>query len=68
MEDILSVGGRLYLDERPVTPQEIGKAPHALPDIAVIRIYRDGDHYDVKNLPTLVEGDVLVYLGASTAG
>ena len=62
MEDILSVGGSLHLDERPAAADEVGKSPRELPGLAVIRVYRGERHYDVKDLPALAEGDVLVYL------
>jgi len=65
MEDILSVGGSLKMDERPVRPEEVGAAPAALPGVVVVRVYRGGRHFDVADLPTLTQDDVLVFLAST---
>jgi voltage-gated potassium channel len=61
MEDLLSVGGALRLDERTVRAEELGKHPHDLPGISVLRVYRGKERFDCGNFPKLEQGDVLVY-------
>jgi len=65
MQDILSVGGALQLDERPVAPHEAGKHPTELKHMAVVRVYRDGRHHNVAQLPILQAGDTIVFVAAS---
>ena len=65
MQDILSVGGALQLDERPVAPSEVGKHPTDLGDVAVLRVYRGGRHYNVSDLPALEDGDTIIFVAAS---
>ena len=65
MQDILSVGGALKLDERPVAPSEVGKHPADIEDVAVLRIYRAGRHYNVSDLPALEDGDTIIFVAAS---
>ncbi len=67
MQDILSVGGALQLDERAVRPEEIGKRPGEIQGAAVMRVYRDGDYFDVPDLPMLKEGDTIVFVASGTA-
>ena len=62
LQDILSVGGRLKLDERPVRQEEIGRAPNALPGISVVRVYRDGRPLDLDACGSLQERDILVFV------
>lgn len=62
MQEVLSVGGALRLDERQVLPQEVGKRPKDLADVAVVRVYRDGVHHDVPELPVLETGDTIVFV------
>lgn len=64
MQDMLTVGGALKLDERPVAHHEVGKHPGDIPGVAVLRIYRDGRHHNVSDLPRLREGDTLVFVTA----
>ena len=68
MQDILSLGGALKLEERPVSPDEAGKRPAELPGIALLRVYRGDRHYDVTHLPALQSGDTIVYVAASGGG
>ena len=65
MQDMLTVGGALKLDERPVTRDDVGKHPSEIPGVAVLRIYRDGRHHNVSDLPSLKEGDTLVFVTAA---
>lgn len=62
MQDILSFGGALQLDERVVREGEAGRHPRDLEGCAVLRVYRSGRHFDVPRLPLLEEGDILVYV------
>ncbi|NIA13084.1 MAG: potassium transporter TrkA [Nitrospiraceae bacterium] len=64
MQDMLTVGGALKLDERPVTHHEVGKHPGDIPGVAVLRIYRDGRHHNVSDLPRLRKGDTIVFVTA----
>ncbi|MCP4642453.1 MAG: hypothetical protein GY851_18555 [bacterium] len=64
MQEVLSVGGSLRLDERKVTASEVGKHPGELRDIAVLRVYRGGNHFNVARLPVLQSGDTIVYVAA----
>ena len=64
MKDLLRIGGDAYLDERRVTDDEIDKHPSELDEVAVVRVYRDGMHFDVGKLPTLQEKDVIVYVAS----
>lgn len=61
LTDILSVGGAMKLDERPVTPQEVGRKPRDLDDV-VVRVYRAGEAYGVDQAPALEAGDVIVFV------
>ena len=67
LKDLLSVGGVLHLEERTVQETEIGLSPHGLKDIAVLRVYRGDEHYEVHALPCLEKGDVLVYVAATNS-
>ncbi len=64
MKDLLSVGGALRMDERTVRPEEVGKHPHDLPGICVLRVFRGTDHFDGVAFPALESGDVLVYVAS----
>jgi voltage-gated potassium channel len=66
MEDLLSVGGALRLDERAVRPDEVGKHPHELPGISILRVYRGKERFDCVNFPKLQQGDILVYADGGT--
>ena len=63
MKDLLSVGGTARMDERPARADEVGRHPSELRHIAVLRVYRDGTHFDVSRFPILETGDVLVFAG-----
>lgn len=67
MQDILSVGGSIKLDERPVRPGEAGIHPRDLEGGVVVRVYRNGKHFDVPRLPVLEAGDILVYVRGAEA-
>jgi len=67
MQDILTVGGALRLDERRIRAEEAGKHPSALEDLAVLRIYRGDQHFDVANLPPLQHGDTIVFVAVGAA-
>ena len=62
MQDILTVGGTLRMDERPVKPEEVGKHPSELPGIAAVRVYRGERHFNPSELPRLQTGDILVFV------
>lgn len=62
MQDILSVGGALKLEEREVLPGEECKHPSEVREVAILRIYRDDAHFDVPELPELEKGDTIVYV------
>jgi len=62
MQDMLSVGGGLQLDERPVHDNEVGKASGDLDGLAVVRVYRKGTFYNAGGLPELEKGDVIVFV------
>jgi len=66
MEDLLSVGGALRLDERAVRPEEVGKRPHELPGISILRVYREKERFDCCHFPKLEQGDILVYADGGT--
>ena len=63
MQEVLTVGGELMIDEREIREDEIGRMPNQLKDIAVLRVYRDERHFDVTEMPELVSGDKIVYVG-----
>ena len=65
LEDMLTVGGTIQLEERAVTAQEVGKDAGSLAGMAIVRVYRGDEHYDVDKLPTLSEGDILVYVSVA---
>ncbi len=67
LTDMLSVGGRLQLDERTARDDEVGRAPGDLAGLSVIRIYRGDRHFDVRDLPEIQAGDVLVYVAPASA-
>ena len=60
MQDILSVGGTMRLDERRAEPEEVGKHPSELKNLSVIRVYRGNRHYNVGEFPVLEPDDTLV--------
>jgi len=62
MEDILTVGGALQLDERPARSDEVDKQPSELKNMAILRICRNGRYYDVSNLPPIESGDILIFV------
>ena len=64
MKDLLRIGGAAYLDERPVTKEEDGRHPSELKDVAVVRVYRGGSHFNIGELPTLREKDIIVYVAS----
>ena len=68
MKDLLRIGGSAYLDERPVTQEEVGRHPRELQDLAVVRVYREGSHFNIGELPTLREKDILVYVASVKNG
>lgn len=65
MQDILTVGGQLMIDEREVTEDEVGLKPNEIENIAVLRVYRDAQYFDVTDMPELAAGDKIVYVGKS---
>ena len=67
MQEVLSVGGALRLEERQVQPDEVGMSPSELPEISVLRVYRGENHFNVAELPILNQGDTLVYVCAGSA-
>ena len=67
MKDLIEVGGALRLDERRVRSDEIGKHPGDLDHVTVVRIYRDDQHFNVDNFPSLEENDLLIYVAATGA-
>ena len=62
MKDLLRIGGEAFLDERRIQTDEVGKHPSEIHDISVIRVYRNGKHFNVCNFPTLKSGDVIVFV------
>ncbi|HIJ65919.1 MAG TPA: potassium channel family protein [Candidatus Hydrogenedentes bacterium] len=64
MQDLLSVGGSLQLDERPVAPSEVEKHPAQLENVAVVRVYRGEKRFDLAALPTLETNDTIVFIKA----
>ncbi len=64
MRDLLRIGGSAYLDERPVTGDEVDRHPNELKDVAVVRVYRNGMHFDMGKLPTLQDKDIIVYVAS----
>ncbi len=68
MQDILSVGGAMSIKERMAREDEVGKPPQQLAGMAVLRVYREGKHFDIAALPTIEAGDVLVYVAAPGGG
>jgi voltage-gated potassium channel len=67
MQEVLSVGGALRLEERLVRPDEVGMSPSEIPEISVLRVYRGENHFNVAELPILNQGDTLVYVCAGSA-
>lgn len=61
MMDIINIGGGLKLDERKVTSREVGKHPSAILKIAVLRVYRGEERFDLGELPELQLGDRIVF-------
>ena len=66
LQDILSVGGELRLNERIVTPEEVGKYPRELTGLAVVRVYRGEKRLELSSFPKLEAGDLLVYVTGAT--
>ncbi len=64
LKDLLRIGGAAFLDERPVTKEEDGRHPSEIKDVAVVRVYRDGSHFNIGELPTLREKDIIVYVAS----
>lgn len=62
IKDILTVGGALRIEEREVQQSEVGMHPRDMPDIAAIRVYRGERHFEVSELPSLEEGDIIVFV------
>jgi voltage-gated potassium channel len=62
LSELLSVAGAIALKERPVRDEECGRHPRELPDIAVVRVYRNGAAFDVPDFPRLEPGDAIVYV------
>lgn len=62
VEDLLSFGHGLDLKQRPVSTDEVGHSPSALP-VAVLAVVRDGTllHYDADAAAPLAHGDELIY-------
>ena len=54
--------------EREVAADEAGKHPRELGEVAILRVYRDGRHYDVDSLPVLQGGDTIVFVTANVPG
>jgi len=65
MRDVLTVGGQLMIDEREINEDEVGLLPKQIPDVAVLRVYRDQRYFDVADMPELALGDKIVYVGKS---
>lgn len=65
MQEVLTVGGALKLDERVVEVHEVGKHPSELEGLAVVRVYRDDHHYNVADLPKLRMNDTIVFVAAA---
>ncbi len=65
MRDVLTVGGELMIDEREIYEDEVGLTPNQIEHIAVLRVYRDARYFDVSDMPELVQGDKIVYVGKS---
>ncbi len=66
LQEVLSVGGAIQLDEREAQPEEVGKRPGEVGGMAIVRLYRGTRHFDVPNLPTIESGDILVYIAAGS--
>lgn len=62
MKDLLQIGGDVFLDERRVRPEEAGKHPSEIEEVSVIRVYRKGKHFNVRDFPTLEAGDIIVFV------
>lgn len=62
VEDLLSFGHGIDLDERPVTPAEIGHPPAELP-VPVLAVVRDGStlRYSDPAIGPLRSGDQVIY-------
>lgn len=69
MSDLASVGGRVQLVERPVAPEEIGRALDELPSGKGLRIYRGkrAIGFWEPEAQALQPGDVIVEIAASVA-
>ncbi len=65
MRDVLTVGGELMIDEREISEDEVGLKPNQIENVAVLRVYRDARYFDVSDMPELVIGDKIVYVGKS---
>jgi voltage-gated potassium channel len=70
LTDLASVTGRVSLEERPVTEEEVGRSPRDLEDAVVVRIYRKGKPYGFweEKARTLEAGDILVQIRPGLAG
>ncbi len=66
MQDLLSVGGALQLDERTVHGNEVGKNPRELRDILVLRVYRGSQVMNPARIDKLDAGDILVFVAPGT--
>ncbi len=62
MQDVLSFGGALQLDEREVRTEEAGKTAADLPDLTVVRVYRGDREFAPRAAGPLEPGDVIVFL------
>lgn len=63
VEDLVSFGAGLDLAERPVTPQEVGRAPGSL-EVPVLAVVREGrtHRYRDPEVEVLRAGDRLLYV------
>jgi voltage-gated potassium channel len=67
LQDMMSVGGALRLEERPVTSAEVGRRVGDLSGVLVVRVYRDAQHFNLPDFPVLEKGDTIVYVAPVTA-
>ena len=67
--DVLSSGGRLLMVERPVMPDEVGKAPGLIGRSMILRIYREGKPVGFwePEGQRIEQGDIVVALQVEAA-
>ena len=60
LQEVLTVGGELRIDERRVRDAEVGMKPSELKDVVVLRVYRGRTVIEVTDVPVFEKDDAIV--------